>query len=76
MTRARGYFDVPRDFLLLDGRLPPEARRGVPRLSVATLRLPPAEPERPVAAASNQERVAARAWPVAENRTAVAELTG
>jgi hypothetical protein len=76
MTRPRGYFGVPRDALLLDGRVPPEVPRGVARVSVATLRLPPGELGRPVAALFNEERVVARAWPAAENRIAVAELTG
>ncbi|GAA0591059.1 hypothetical protein GCM10009416_31870 [Craurococcus roseus] len=76
MTRPRGYFGVPRDFLALDGRLPPEIPRGVPRVSVATLSLPVAELGRPVAALFNEERIVARAWPSAENRIAVAELTG
>ena len=76
MTRPRGYFGVPRDLLLLDGRLPPEVPRGVARSATATLRLPAAELGRPVAALFNEERVVARAWPAAENRIAVAELTG
>jgi hypothetical protein len=76
MTRPRGYFGVPRDALLLDGRLPAEVPRGVARVSAATLRLPAAELGRPVVALFNEERVVARAWPVAENRIAVAELTG
>jgi hypothetical protein len=76
MTRPRGYFGVPRDLLLLDGRLPPEVPRGVARSAAATLRLPAAELGRPVPALFNEERVVARAWPAAENRIAVAELTG
>jgi len=76
MTRPRGYFGVPRDAVLLDGRTPPEIPRGIARASVATLRLPAAELGRPVAALFNEERVVARAWPAAENRIAVAELTG
>ncbi len=76
MARPRGYFGVPRDAVLLDGRTPPDVPRGVPRVSVATLRLPAAELGRPVVALFNEERVAARAWPAAENRIAVAELTG
>lgn len=74
-TRPRGYFGVPRDTLLLDGRLPPEVPRGVARGATATLRLPAAELGRPVAALFNEERIVARAWPSAENRIAVAELT-
>ena len=76
MTRPRGYFGIPRDILALGGRLPPEVPRGVPRVSVATLRLPGDGIGRPVAALFNEERVVARAWPAAENRIAVAELTG
>ncbi len=76
MARPRGYFGVPRDALLLDGRLPPEVPRGVARVSVATLRLPAAEVGRPVVALFNEERIVARAWPAGENRIAVAELTG
>lgn len=75
-TRPRGYFGVPRDTLLLDGRLPPEVPRGVARGATATLRLPAAELGRPVPALFNEERIVARAWPSAENRIAVAELTG
>jgi hypothetical protein len=48
---------------------------GVPTDSVTTLRLPVAEIGRPVVAMFNQERIVARAWPAAENRIAVAELT-
>jgi hypothetical protein len=38
--------------------------------------LPAAGLGRPIVALFNEERVVARAWPVAENRIAVAELTG
>ena len=60
----------------MSGRLPAEVPRGVARVSVATLRLQPAELGRPVVALFNEERVVARTWPSAENRIAVAELTG
>jgi hypothetical protein len=76
MSRPRGYFGVPRDVVLLDGRLPADVPRGIARVSVATLRLPAAGLGRPIVALFNEERVVARAWPVAENRIAVAELTG
>jgi hypothetical protein len=39
------------------------------------LRLPATEAGRSVVALFNQERIVARAWPVSENRIAVAELT-
>jgi pimeloyl-ACP methyl ester carboxylesterase len=75
MSRPRGYFGLPRDIVLLDGKEPADVKPGVPTDSVATLRLPAAETGRPVVALFNQERIVARAWPASENRIAVAELT-
>ncbi len=75
MSRPRGYFGLPRDIVLLDGKEPTDVKPGVPTDSVTTLRLPVAEAGRPVVAVFNQERIVARAWPAAENRMAVAELT-
>ena len=75
MSRPRGYFGLPRDIVLFDGKEPTDVKAGVPTDSVTTLRLPPAEPGRPVVAVFNQERIVARAWPASENRIAVAELT-
>jgi pimeloyl-ACP methyl ester carboxylesterase len=74
-TRPRGYFGIPRDVVLLDGRQPPELRPGVAVAATATLRLPAEALGRPVAGVFNQERVVARAWPAGENRISVAELT-
>jgi len=68
-------FGLPRDVVLLDGKEPTDVKPGVPTDSVTTLRLPAAEAGRPVVALFNQERIVARAWPAAENRIAVAELT-
>jgi hypothetical protein len=73
-TRPRGYFGIPRDVVLLDGRQPPELRPGVAVAASATLRLPAAELGRPVAGLFNEERIVARAWPASENRISVAEL--
>jgi Lipase C-terminal domain len=75
MSRPRGYFGLPRDVLLFDGKEPLDVKTGVPTDSVSTLRLPAAEAGRPVAALFNQERIVARAWPASDNRIAVAELT-
>ena len=61
--------------MLIDGKEPADVKPGVPTDSVASLRLPAAEIGRPVVAMFNQERIVARAWPAAENRIAVAELT-
>ncbi|MGB8400115.1 hydrolase [Bradyrhizobium sp.] len=75
MSRPRGYFGLPRDVVLIDGKEPADVKPGVPTDSVTTLRLPAPQAGRPVVALFNQERIAARAWPAAENRIAVAELT-
>ncbi len=70
MTRPRGYFGIPRDVVLLDGREPADVTKGVATDATTTLRLPAAEIGRPVAGLFNEERVVARAWSVAENRIA------
>jgi pimeloyl-ACP methyl ester carboxylesterase len=75
MSRVRGYFGLPRDIVLLDGREPTDVKPGVPTDSQATVRLAATEVGRPVVALFNQERIVARAWPVSENRIAVAEFT-
>ena len=75
MSRPRGYFGLPRDVVLFDGKEPVDVKTGVPTDSLSTLRLPAAEAGRPVAALFNQERIVARAWPASENRIAVVELT-
>jgi hypothetical protein len=74
-NRPRGYFGIPRDVVLLDGRQPPELRPGVATGATATLRLPAEGIGRAVAGVFNEERIVARAWPAAENRISVAELT-
>lgn len=75
MTRPRGYFGLPRDVVLFDGKEPADVKAGVPTDSTATLRLSPAETGRPVVAIFNHERIVARAWPASENRIVMAELT-
>jgi hypothetical protein len=75
MSRPRGYFGLPRDVVLFDGKEPADVKAGVPTDSASTLRLAAAEAGRPVTALFNQERIVARAWPASENRIAVAELT-
>jgi Lipase C-terminal domain len=75
MSRPRGYFGLPRDVVLFDGKEPADVKAGVPTDSISTLRLSAAEAGRPFVALFNQERVVARAWPASENRIAVAELT-
>jgi pimeloyl-ACP methyl ester carboxylesterase len=75
MSRPRGYFGLPRDLVLLDGKEPADVKTGVPTDSITTLLLPAGEAGRAVAAQFNQERIVARAWPASENRIAIAELT-
>jgi pimeloyl-ACP methyl ester carboxylesterase len=75
MSRPRGYFGLPRDVVLLDGKEPTDVKPGVPTDSLTTLRLSAGEVGRPVVALFNQERIVARAWPASENKIAIAELT-
>jgi pimeloyl-ACP methyl ester carboxylesterase len=73
-SRPRGYFGLPRDVVLFDGKEPSDIACGVPVDSLATLRLPVDEAGRAVAAVFNEERLVVRAWPASENRIAIAEL--
>ncbi|NVN88365.1 MAG: hydrolase [Rhodopseudomonas sp.] len=75
MSRPRGYFGLPRDVVVFDGKEPADVKAGVPTDSVTTARLPASDIGRPVVALFNQERIVARAWPASENRISVAELT-
>ena len=75
MSRPRGYFGIPRDVVLLDGKEPQDVAKGVAGDSVTTLRLPAAEIGRPIVALFNEERIVCRGWPAAENRITIAELT-
>src|SRR2546429_385980 len=75
MSRPRGYFGLPRDVVLIDGKEPKDVKSGVPADSVTTLRLPAEEVSRAVVTLFNEERIVTRAWPASENRIAVAELT-
>jgi hypothetical protein len=75
MSRPRGYFGLPRDVVLFDGKEPTDVKPGVPTDSLSTLRHSAAETGRPVTALFNQERIVARAWPASENRISIAELT-
>ena len=75
MSRPRGYFGLPRDVVLIDGEESRDVKSGVPTNSITTLRLPAEDVGRAVVAMFNTERIVVRAWPAAENRIAVAELT-
>jgi len=75
MSRPRGYFGLPRDIVLLDGKTPTDVKSGVPTDSATTVRLAKSELGRPVVAMFNEERIVARAWPASQNRVSIAELT-
>jgi triacylglycerol lipase len=79
LTRPRGYFGVPRDRVTLDGTTPaPGIPPGVAGVSSSKLKLESGA-GRPAAAefASGpiQERIVGVAWPAAENRVVLLELT-
>ena len=75
MSRPRGYFGLPRDVVLFDGKEPADVKPGVPtdfdQHAAAFGRGGRASGD----GAVQQERIVARAWPASENRIAVAELT-
>lgn len=75
MSRPRGYFGLPRDVVLLDGKEPADVKPGVPTDATATLRLPASEVGRNIVAQFGEERIVAHTWPAAENRIAIAEMT-
>jgi pimeloyl-ACP methyl ester carboxylesterase len=75
LQRPRGYFGIPRDIVLLDGGQPASLRPGVAVAASATVQLPAPELGRPVVGIFNTERIVARAWPAAEDRVSLAELT-
>ncbi len=73
MSRPRGYFDLRRDRMNLDGATPPGIPPGTAGVSQSRLRLP-AGPVRTVVAEFNGERIAVRSWPASENHAVIAEL--
>ena len=75
MTRPRGYFGIPRDVVLLDGKEPADVTHGVPTDATTTLRLGADQAGRPVVGLFNEERIVARAWPLGERHITVIELT-
>jgi hypothetical protein len=73
MSRPRGYFGIPRDVVILDGREPADIKSGVPVDSLTTLRLPNFA-DRPIAGEFNLERVVARPWPARDNHISIIEI--
>ena len=75
MDRPRGYFGLPRDIVLLDGKEPTDIPHGVPAAWHTTLRLAALE-DRPIVGEFNEERIVARPWPAKDGHMTVLELTG
>jgi hypothetical protein len=75
MDRPRGYFGIPRDIVLLDGKQPADVPTGVPASWHTALKLAAVE-NRPIVGEFNEERIVARAWPAKDNHVTVVELTG
>jgi hypothetical protein len=73
MTRPRGYFDLRRDRMSLDGAPLPGVPPGTAGVSESRLLVRPG-PVRTVVAEFNGERIAVRTWPASENRAVIAEL--
>lgn len=77
-TRPRGYFGLPRDQISFDGAAPVGVPTGVAGVSSSRLRLKDGVGRAvPTSFASGplREQIVARAWPAAENRLVVVELT-
>jgi hypothetical protein len=75
MARPRGYFGLPRDVVLLDGRQPTDIAPGVPVDAVTSLRLGAQDLDRPIVGVFNEERIVGRAWPASEGRITILQLT-
>lgn len=74
LTRPRGYFGLPRDRIMLDGKSPPDGiPSGVAGVATARVRLTDATP-RAVSAEFNGERIVGRSWPTAQNHIVLLEL--
>jgi pimeloyl-ACP methyl ester carboxylesterase len=74
MDRPRGYFGLPRDIVLLDGKEPSDIPHGVPDVWHTYLRLPAFE-DRPIIGEFNEDRIVARAWPAKDGHITIIELT-
>ncbi len=75
MDRPRGYFGLPRDVVLIDGKEPTDVPPGVPAVWHTTLRLTTVE-DRPVIGEFNEERIVARPWSAKDGHMTIMELTG
>ena len=73
MDRPRGYFGLPRDIVLLDGKEPADIPHGVPGVWHTKLKLAALE-DRPIIGEFNQERIVARAWPAKDGHVTIMEV--
>lgn len=72
LTRPRGYLDLKRDKMLLDGAAP----AGVPAgAGAASAKIKPTGGMRPIAAQFNGETVTGQTWPAAQGRVVVLEIS-
>ncbi|HZV94061.1 MAG TPA: alpha/beta fold hydrolase [Caldimonas sp.] len=75
-NRSRGYFGVPRDHVVLDGKSPPEGiPTGVPGVSSAREKIADAA-SRTVVGEFDGERIVGHTWPAAQDQLTVLDLTG
>ena len=73
MERPRGYYDLSRYQMQLDGKPLAGVNEGVAGVASARV-VVPASPSRPVVALFERERLVVRNWPTGENRLVIAEL--
>ena len=72
MTRPRGYFDLARDKVLLDGAVPTDVPAGA---GASTAKVKPTGSKRTIAGEFNGERVVGQTWPAASGHVVLLELT-
>ena len=74
MSRPRGYFGLGRDRIALDGQSPPPGvSAGVAGVSTSKIKIT-GQVERTVLAEFNTEKIAVKAWALADNRLVFAEF--
>ena len=74
MSRPRGYFGLGRDRMSLDGQSPPPGvTAGVAGVSTSKIKVT-GQVERTVVAEFNSEKIAVKAWSLADNRLVFAEF--
>ena len=74
MSRPRGYFSIGRDRMALDGQSPPPGvAAGVAGVSISKIKVA-GQVERTVLTEFNAEKIAVKAWALADNRLVFAEF--